>query len=201
MRAVVIGNGDIKNYEYIKSRIKDSDFIICADGGIRHIKPLGVSADVAIGDFDSAKKPDDIKTYRYPTDKDFTDGELALDYAEKNGYGEILMIGMTGTRLDHTITNILLMTKYDKICLVDDHNEIYVVKDRLTISDRKGKTLSVIPIFQNLEGVTTSGLLYPLNSESLCFASGRGNSNVITEDECTISVKSGMGIVLINNGE
>ena len=34
MRAVIIGNGDIRNYEYIKSRLNDDDFIVCADGGI-----------------------------------------------------------------------------------------------------------------------------------------------------------------------
>ena len=36
MRAVIIGNGDIKDYQYIKSKINDDDFIICADGGYNH---------------------------------------------------------------------------------------------------------------------------------------------------------------------
>lgn len=36
MRAVIIGNGDIKDYQYIKSKINDNDFIICADGGYNH---------------------------------------------------------------------------------------------------------------------------------------------------------------------
>ena len=36
MRAVIIGNGDIKDYLYIKSKINHYDFIICADGGYNH---------------------------------------------------------------------------------------------------------------------------------------------------------------------
>ena len=50
MRAVIIGNGDIHNYEYIKTKLRKDDFIICADGGLRHTSPLGVSPDIAIGD-------------------------------------------------------------------------------------------------------------------------------------------------------
>ena len=59
MRAVIIGNGDIHNYEYIKSKLNDDDFIICADGGIRHTQHLGIKADVAVGDFDSGEKRED----------------------------------------------------------------------------------------------------------------------------------------------
>ena len=42
MRAVIIGNGDIKDYQYIKSKINDNDFIICADGGYNHAKKMGI---------------------------------------------------------------------------------------------------------------------------------------------------------------
>ena len=55
MRAIIIGNGDIKDYQYIKSKINDNDFIICADGGYNHAEKMGIVPDVLIGDFDSAK--------------------------------------------------------------------------------------------------------------------------------------------------
>ena len=60
MRAVIIGNGSISDYAYIKTRLRDDDYIICADGGLKHIQKLDVNPDVAIGDFDSGEKPDDI---------------------------------------------------------------------------------------------------------------------------------------------
>ena len=49
MRAVIIGNGDIKDYQYIKSKINDNDFIICADGGYNHAEKMGIVPDVLIG--------------------------------------------------------------------------------------------------------------------------------------------------------
>lgn len=201
MRAVIIGNGSICDYSYIKSKLRGDDFFICADGGLKHIAELGIKPDIAIGDFDSSEKCDSVKTYVYPEDKDFTDGELAVDYALQSGYDEILLIAMTGTRLDHTMTNIFQLAKSKGISLIDDKNEIHIVRDTLEIESKKGKTLSIIPVFSDLEGITSTGLLYPLKDETLCFGKGRGNSNVITDDKCIISVKSGMGVVIITDGE
>ncbi len=201
MRAVIIGNGEIRDYKYIKSKLRDDDFIICADGGLRHINNLGINADIAIGDFDSAEKNDYIKNYVYPPEKDFTDGELAVNDAIDNGYSEILLLAMTGSRLDHTFTNIFQLTKSENISLIDDDNEVHIIKNTLEIKGMKGATLSIIPVYRNLVGVTATGLYYPLINETLYFGQSRGNSNVITDDICTISVSDGIGIVFINNGE
>ena len=201
MRAVIIGNGEIRDYTYIKSFLRPDDFIICADGGLRHVKGLGVNPDIAIGDFDSYTKPDGIKSVIFPSHKNLTDGEIAVDYAIENGYFEILLLAMTGSRLDHTFTNIFQLAKQGNITLIDDDNEVYVIKDSITLKGKKGKTMSVIPVFSNLVGVTATGVYYPLDNDTLVFGEGRGNSNVITDDMCTVSVKDGTGIIFINNGD
>ncbi len=201
MRAVIIGNGDINDYDHIRSRIKNGDYIICADGGLRHLDNLKIKADLAIGDFDSSQVRDDIPCIKYPREKDFTDGEIALDYALEKGYDEIVLIAMTSSRIDHTLTNIMLITRDACISIIDDKNEIYSVSDKLEIQGKKGKTLSVIPVFGNLTGVSSNGLKYKLDNDILFLGSSRGNSNVITEDNCVITVEDGIGIVVINDGE
>ena len=201
MRAVIIGNGDIENYEFIKSKIHNDDFIICADGGIRHTDKLNIIPNIVIGDFDSSDKPDGIKKCVYPSDKDYTDGELAVSYALEEGFDEVIMLAMTGKRLDHTITNIFQLTRDNRIRLIDDHNEIIALIDKLELRNKKGRTVSIIPVFGDLQGVSVTGMKYPLCNETLYFGEGRGNSNIIIDDNCTISVNGGIGIVLINNGE
>lgn len=201
MRAVVIGNGDINDYEYISSLIRNDDTIICADGGLRHAEAMGLITNVAIGDFDSYKSDIKVKKFVYPERKDYTDGELAVQYAIDNGYDEIMLLGMTGKRLDHTLTDILLLSKYENSYLIDDYNEVHIVSSKLVLRDKKGKTLSIIPVLSDLEGITTQGLEYPLHDETLFFGESRGNSNVVTDDTCIIEVRSGMGIVIINNGD
>lgn len=197
MRAVIIGNGDIKNYDYIKNKINNSDFIICADGGYNHAVKLGIEPDVLIGDFDSAIGFESVKNrIEYPARKDYTDGELAVMYAADRGYEDIILIAMTGNRLDHTMTDIFLLDRCKKGILIDDNNEIYLLKDRLSVNGRKGQTLSIIPINGDACGVTTSGLEYPLDNEILYFGSSRGISNVMLEDKCEITINSGKALVI-----
>lgn len=197
MRAVIIGNGDIKNYDYIKSKIRLEDYIICADGGYNHAAKMGITPNVLIGDFDSAKDFEEIEDrIQYPTRKDFTDGELAVDYAVEHGYEDIVLIAMTGDRADHTIADILLLSKCPNGVLIDDNNEIYLLRDSIEIEGRKGQIISIIPIGGNAEGIITQGLEYPLNNETLYFADTRGISNVMTENKCTISLKKGMALII-----
>ena len=201
MRAVIIGNGDILNYEYIKSRLKPDDYYICADGGVKHTKGLGITPSVVIGDFDSSKQNESFNNRVFPVAKNFTDGELAVDYAIENGFSQILLVAMTGKRLDHTLTNIFQLVKRKGISLIDDMNEVFFIDNYLQINNKAGKTLSIIPLSNDLCGVTITGVLYPLENDILRFGYGRGNSNKITNELCTISVKSGKGVAIINNGE
>lgn len=197
MRAVIIGNGSIGNYDYIKSKIKSDDFIICADGGYNHALKMGIDIDVLLGDFDSASNFESVKDrIEYPKRKDFTDGELAVMYATEQGYEDIVLIAMTGDRFDHTVTDVLLLNKCKNGVVIDDNNEIYLLKDTLCLTGKKGQTVSIIPINGDAEGIVTEGLEYPLRNETLYFASSRGVSNVMLFDKCTISLKRGMALVI-----
>lgn len=197
MRAVIIGNGDIKNYAYIKSKLRGDDFIICADGGYNHAKEMNVTPDVLLGDFDSAQGFSEIEDrIEYPARKDYTDGELAVMYAAEHGYDDILLLGMSGDRFDHTLTDIFLLMKCKNGVLIDDNNEIYLLRDRLSLKGQKGQTISIIPVNGDAVGLSTKGLEYPLCNETLHFGEGRGVSNVMTEDKCEITIQSGTALVI-----
>lgn len=197
MRAVIIGNGDIKNYEHIKKKIHSDDFVICADGGYNHAKKMGIVPDVLIGDFDSAEGFEEVKNrIEYPVRKDFTDGELAVEYANKHNADSVCLTGMTGDRADHTIADIMLLTKCRNGVLLDDNNEIYLLRDKIIIHGQCGQTVSIIPVFGDAEGLSTSGLEYPLKNETLRFASTRGISNVMTDETCEITIKNGLALVI-----
>ncbi|MCI8980695.1 MAG: thiamine diphosphokinase [Clostridia bacterium] len=197
MRALIIGNGDIKNYDNVMRKIGKTDLIICADGGYNHAKKMGITPDVLIGDLDSAIGYENIKNrVEYPTRKDFTDGELAVMYAEEHGCDSVVMVGMTGDRLDHTFADIMLLNKCKNGVVIDDNNEIYLLRDRLIINGKCGQTLSIIPVTADARGISTRGLEYPLDNETLYFSSTRGISNVMTADTCEITIKEGLALVV-----
>lgn len=197
MRAVIIGSGNIRDYEYIKSKICENDYIICADGGYDHAVKMEISPDILIGDFDSVSElPETSEIIKYPARKDFTDGELAVKYAVEHGFNEVLLLAMTGDRADHTITDILLLTQCKSGCIADDNNEIYLLRDSVTVSGNKGDTVSIVPVSGDVEGITTQNLEYPLCNETLYFGESRGVSNVMTAEKCIITAKKGMGLVI-----
>lgn len=202
MRAVIIGNGKISSYARLSERIRHDDFVICADGGYIYADNAGIKINLIMGDFDSAPEPDtDTAKLVYPVRKDYTDSEICVKYALEHGYDEILMFGMTGSRMDHTLTNMLLLMQCENACIVDDNNEIYLLRGSFCAKNKKGKTLSIIPIGGDINGIATKGLDYPLRNETLYMGESRGNSNVICDDYCEITTRDGIGFVIINDGE
>lgn len=200
-RAVIIGNGAVHDYNRMKNLVHSDDYIICADGGFAHAKKAGIAADIVIGDFDSSDVPENVKTEIYPQDKDYTDGELCLKYALSQGYTDILFLAMTGTRSDHMLENIFLMTNCTSARMSDEYNDIYLLKRHIAINGSRGKTLSLLALNGSLEGITTKGLKYPLENGTLSFAESRGISNVINSDECEITTEKGIGLAIVNDGK
>ncbi len=201
MRAVIIGNGAITNYDKIKQRLRCDDYVICADGGYNHAKQLGVKPSVVIGDMDSIGDNDyDGEIINLPIRKDFTDSEVCVKYILLKHFDEVMMLGFTGKRQDHAISNLLLLKQFadteTRAYIVDENNEIYFTNSENTIYGKKGDIVSIIPITGNLCGVTTKGLDYPLNDETLIFGESRGVSNIMTSDKCKITIKSGSGFII-----
>ena len=197
MRAVIIGSGEIKDYKKAKSRIGAEDYIICADGGYDHAVKMGVKPDILIGDFDSISNiPEDTEKVQYPTRKDMTDSHIALELAREKGYNKMLLLGFTGDRADHSLTNILLLINYPEAVIADDNNEIRLIKDAAELFGSAGDTVSIVPVYGDLEGITTSGLEYPLDNETLYLGDSRGVSNVMTDEKCVIKCRGGMGLVI-----
>lgn len=199
MNAVIIAGGEIKDYNLLKDYIKKSDIVICADRGYDHLKKTGLKADVVLGDMDSARCVDiEEKKILYPRKKDLTDSEISIDYAVEHGYKTLYLFAFLGTRMDHTINNISLLFKYDNIDakIIDEKNEIIVMREKNVLSGKEGDIVSIIPFGEDIKGVTTYGLEYPLSDEDLIFSKSRGVSNLMTDNECVITKKSGKGLII-----
>lgn len=203
MRAVILSGGRIKDYEYVKKFTKNA-LIICADKGYNHSVKMGVKPHILIGDFDSVGSlPDDnnIEKISYPADKDKTDTHLALEYAFNRNFEEILIFGAIGSRMDHTLSNILMTITYSgKITVMDEHNKIWSVRDSIILHEEPGTIVSILPIGQ-VYGVTTSGLKYPLYKKDIDVTKepSLGISNVMTEKKAEITVEKGVIIVMVTS--
>ncbi len=198
MRAVIICGGEIESYDNVRAHIKSSDMIICADSGYMHAKNMGVIADIVLGDFDSYEKDkiecDKIKSY--PVKKDFTDSEIALEYAAECGVEEVLLLAAVGGRVDHTLGNIYLLKtateKNMRASIFDGKSTLYYVRDKIHICGKVGDLLSIIP-FSKADDITTDGLEYALFHKPL---PSTGISNVFIENEVEVEIGFGEAIIV-----
>ncbi|MCL2362686.1 MAG: thiamine diphosphokinase [Defluviitaleaceae bacterium] len=200
MRACIISGGQVTDYAIIKSLIHNDDTIICADSGYNHAVKMGINPDILVGDFDSiGVVPPDVKSLRFPARKDLTDTEIAIEYARDKGFKDFLLLACTGTRMDHCITNVLLLKGFlergENAVLQDEHNEIMLTNKKLSFQGAPGDIVSLVPL-QTCCGVCTNGLEYPLNEAILYVGKGLGVSNVMLEETASISLCEGLLLII-----
>jgi thiamine pyrophosphokinase len=88
-RCVIVGGADINNYEYIKSCLRNDDFILFCDSGLKHLESLQVNPGLIVGDFDSHDNPHlGVETIVLPCEKDDTDKRGDWDGKAADGYKE-----------------------------------------------------------------------------------------------------------------
>ena len=108
-RCVIFGAGEY--YEGPAPAIEKGMLAIAADGGLDHMRAMGLSPDFVIGDFDSLSGdvPDGDRSVRLPPQKDDPDLLSALKVGWSRGAREFHIYGALGGRIDHTIANMQLM--------------------------------------------------------------------------------------------
>jgi len=209
-RAVIFANGEMENSAAVREIILPNDTVIAADGGAHYCILLGITPDVLIGDFDSIAgtvlaefQQAGTQIIQHPARKDFTDLELAVQHACSIGAVEILVLGALGARWDQTLANLLLIASERfrdvDIKLIDGEQEIILVKEGMAhkITGKPGDIVSLIPLSDHVQGISTEGLEYPLHDEPLLFGSTRGISNVLINSSAMITLKQGALLCVI----
>jgi thiamine pyrophosphokinase len=206
---IIASGGRFGDPIFFKKKIAEigASLIIVCDGGVRHLQKLGITPDVIIGDMDSIEpaqlasySAQGVKIIKYPANKDFTDTELALDYALNLKPTAIYIWGALGGRIDHTLANVFLLRKGKdasiKTYLIDEYCEAFIVDKEAAFVDAKGVTVSLFAFSPQVEGLSLSGFVYPLKDAVLTMGESQGISNIIDEGHAKISVRVGNLLVI-----
>jgi thiamine pyrophosphokinase len=206
-RAWIFVNGDLLNPQALQAMIEPDDLLVAADGGLRHLQLLGLDPVVLIGDLDSVSEQDirsleqkGILIDRHPVEKDETDLELALLWVLARDISEIRIVAAQGDRLDHTLGNLFLLMLpklqgYD-VRLEDGQDEVFLINSSRSIIGQVGDRVSLLPLGKPAVGVSTQGLKYELDQETLWPERTRGISNVMVEAQAVVSVENGLLICI-----
>lgn len=214
LRIVVVANGELPSgYEHrVAPLLAAADAIVAADGGLGHCAALGVWPTVLVGDLDSAPqelideaRERSVRSIEYPADKDATDLELALAEATRMGATSITVVAAFGGRLDHEIATLALLTGASwrdiSMSAADGRRSLWIVRSSVELALSEGQSVSLIPWGKAVEGVTTQGLQWPLQLETLAVGSSRGVSNLAETATQTVSIESGVLLVITDRVE
>ena len=155
-RAILVSNGIAERPDLLS--LRDDDFIIAVDGGMRYLDALGLKPDLLMGDLDSIdsnllKTLEEKQTeiLRFKAQKDFTDLELALREAIARGFKEILIAFGLGGRLDHLLGNLGLfslarnLSQDLKLYFDDGITRVFHVQEDFCLDLEPEDTVSLIP--------------------------------------------------------
>ncbi len=199
MKGVILLNGD----PYSGGIDTENALVYCCDGAYKWAKNK-VRIDENIGDFDSLDEiPYPAPTEIYPSEKDYTDGEIALFKLLKKGVEEIEIYGGGGGREDHFLGNLhLLHRAYSEgvqARMITDRSILFPASGKIFLGKYKGTTFSVLPFGGVLHIMDSAGLKYRY-PPTLSYGECRGISNIAQDGGAYLEVE-GIALVIINRGE
>ncbi len=214
MKRCLIVSGGPLDLEFAASFLKGRsyDVTIAVDAGVGACMSLLLRPELLVGDFDTFGKEQILKYQRetgvsmdiHKAEKDETDTELALRDALLMGCTEADVLGATGGRLDHEISNIHLMAQGKKrglkVNIFDRKNKISLLdsafekRTEFFKDSLYGTYVSFLPLTETVRGITLTGFKYPLfekdisilENPSLCV------SNEVVEERAEITFRQGI---------
>jgi thiamine pyrophosphokinase len=210
MRAIIFANGELDDTQGARDLVRNDDLVIAVDGGTRHVWEVGVDPQCVIGDLDSLTPSEQerlrasgVQIIPFSTRKDETDLELALLQAACEGAESIVVLAALGGRLDHTIANLLLLALPEldgiDVRVVEGLQVAFLIRDGALVEGQPGDTVSLIPLGGDAVGVTTEGLEWSLNDDTLHFGPARGVSNALIAERASVRVRQGQLLCVVTH--
>lgn len=170
--AVVLADGSFPSHPVPLACLMKSDHIICCDGGAESLIAADLEPEAIVGDLDSLNS---LISERFAdrlfrdSDQDTNDLTKAIRWCINKRYKEIVILGATGKREDHTIGNISLLTEYAReisVSMITDTGTFTPLLKSSVVKCFPGQQVSVFSINPETK-ITSKGLKYPLQNLKL----------------------------------
>lgn len=155
--------------------LSQAEYVIACDGAVVHLEQHGIVPDMIVGDLDSlpeefsVRYADRLYQVREQETNDLT---KAVRYAGEKGIREVLILGATGLREDHTLGNISLLMQYapdfDRIEILSDYGLFTPLLKDAILACRPGQQVSLFSLYPH-GIISTSGLRYPIRKRRLLY--------------------------------
>lgn len=170
---VILADGDFPKEPQPLAYLKNAARIVCCDGSAAALADFGLEPDVIIGDLDSL--PEQFKArfadrLIHVSEQETNDLTKAFTYCRNQGWENIVILGATGKREDHTLGNLSLLADYSKsvqnLKFVTNYGIFFVLSEPATLPAVPGQQISIIAL-QTGTKVTSRNLKYPMDQLAL----------------------------------
>lgn len=152
----------------------EGKYVVAIDKGLEFAWKYQLPVDILIGDRDSVdlsllKFYPNILQQTFPSRKNHSDTELALNFVKEQGFLKIYGLNMIGGRLDHDLFHRILLTQHpDLFWMLSSQGSLCALSPNTPHEFllSKGSIFSIIPLI-NCENLTLSGCEYPLSNYDL----------------------------------
>jgi thiamine pyrophosphokinase len=196
---------DTARRDFYVDLVASADSVVAVDGGITACRWADRPPDLLVGDFDSAS-PDDVDwakragaaLERLPVRKDATDLQVGLKRSASFSGSRRVATGVLGGRLDHELASIAAL--FDVVhapwVVLEPALNAWPLLGPATLTlEGEGATVSLLAWSAEVS-VSARGVAYPLDREVLSRCEPRGVSNIIQAEQASLTVHSGMLLVL-----
>ncbi len=199
--AIVCLNGDIPSGDFFRLAACP---VIAADGAAWKLHERGIIPQAIVGDMDSfALRAHNGEfegaDFVWMPDQDSNDFEKIMVYTHERGLHSLLIVGMHGGELEHTLNNWSVLMRYawtHKLGVYDAGRIAVPVLDVFQLQTKDNELISIIP--QPLARLTTRGLQWELRDETLEMGVREGARNRAVASLIHIHVHHGAALVFFD---
>ena len=201
---IVLADGDFPNLKIFLSLLKNAKTLVSCDGATKHLLKYKINPDIIIGDGDSLNQ-EIINKFKHKiikvSEQNSNDLTKAINYLHSKNIDNIIILGATGKREDHTVANIALLVKYQqilkKVCMISQYGIFTVHNGESRVKCKIGQQISFFAI-NNKVIVSCLDLKWPLDKFN--FANWYcGTLNQATKEE--LNIKTNSDIILYRSFE
>lgn len=203
-KCIILANGKPPKksaINYLQKR--DFNYLVCADGGANSARKMNLVPDLIVGDLDSittsTKKYFQNRTEIIKIDRqNDTDVEKCIKAVMRRGYGEAILCGVTGDRLDHTFCNLGIVIKFFKeikLKIIAENSLLIPYTGKVQLNTLPGEIISLYGLDEKTK-ITSKGLHYSLENSSLPFGKKESTSNYAETEIVNLEIKGGIIFII-----
>lgn len=199
MKTVILADGAFPSHPRSLAILENASFIVACDGAADKLLERKLQPNLIIGDLDSVsqttleKYADIVLRVKR---QDNTDLMKAIEWCLEDKRTDIVILGATGGREDHTVGNLFAITSYASrmsITLHTDTGYFVALPKSGRIETFAGQQISLFPQPLNMK-ISSGGLKFPLKDTVLPYMHS-GTLNEAEGEEVFLTFDSGILLV------